>query len=164
MATSLERLASALTAHEFTLAAATFDGRPVTVGTRSEFRWSWMATRLHTFVLATAFDADVDEETLDRFLASACQYAVRHKGGLPRGLQTGSAAVAVAVVEAESATVVNWASRMHGRRFAAIPYPVAAITASGRVISPRRFAIGALYARHLAHVADEVVGPAVLAD
>lgn len=160
---SLDRLRLALPEHGFSVSEGTFDGAPVLVGTRSDFRWIWFATRLHTFVLATTFSSSVDEETLNQFLSSACQYAVRHKGGLPRGLQTGCAALAIAVVGEETPAVAHWAGRMHGRRFAAIPYPVALITTSGRVLTPRRFVLGAIYARHLQRVATEVVAPAVLA-
>jgi hypothetical protein len=151
----------ALGTAQYTVADATFEGRPVVVGSTSEFRWAWVATRLHTFVVAVDFtDEAVDEPLLNRYLAVACGYAISHKGGLPRGLQTGVAVVGVAIAQAESAALSHWSSRAHGRHFAAITYPTSVVTSTGRVTRPTRLIGGAVYARHLARVVDDVVAPA----
>jgi hypothetical protein len=137
------------------------DGNPVVVGRRSDVRLRWMAARLHTFVLAARFPAPEDAGVLDRYLDLACRYAVDHKGGLPRGLQAGTAAVAVAVVDRGSEVTTSWADHPHGRRFAAMAYPVVVELDTGRVVHPGRMLLGAVFSGHLQRVADDVVGPAL---
>lgn len=146
----------------FAVAGATFEGRSVLVGSTSQFRWTWVATRLHTFVFVVDFaNETVDETLLDRYLNVACGYALSHKGGLPRGLQTGVAAVTVALAASESESLSHWSSRVHGRRFAAITFPASVVTSTGRVTRPVRLLGGAVYARHLTGVVDNVVAPAL---
>jgi hypothetical protein len=150
-------LRRSLTEHGFDTTDATLDGERIVVGRASEFRLRWMASRLHTFVLAAAFDAPVPRGTLDRYLTSAVHYAISHKGGLPRGLQTGSATIAVALVADDSAD--EWASRARQPRFAALSFPVAVNTATGSVAYPRRMTVGAIYRAHLTRVVTTVVAP-----
>jgi hypothetical protein len=159
---NLDHVRAALAASDFAMAEATFERRPVLVGATSEFRWSWVATRLHTFVFVVDFaEETVDEAMLDRYLNVACGYALHHKGGLPRGLQTGVAAVTVALAANESESLTHWSSRVHGRRFAAITFPASVVTSTGRVTRPSRLLGGAVYARHLMGVVDHVVAPAL---
>ena len=121
-----------------------------------------MATRVHTFVFATRFDPAPEQvERLDRYVDLACQYAVQNKGGLPRGLQTGTAAVVVVVVDQATPAVTEWAHHLRGRRYAALTYPIAAETSTGNVIHPRRMVLGAIYDSHLRSVAREIVAPAI---
>jgi len=62
-------------------------GREALVARRSDFRWTWVASRLHTFVI-TFTVAGLTPSDADRLVAAAQRYAIDHKPGLPRGLQT----------------------------------------------------------------------------
>ena len=135
------------------------DGIPALVARRSDFRWRWFGTRLHTFVFVAAFDHPTRAQ-LDRFATLASRYATANKGGLPRGLQTGTAAVSVAVVDHVREEVLAWADRRGKTRFAAIGYPVLAEASTGKVLRPARMVAGASYASHLRSVAD-LVGEAI---
>jgi hypothetical protein len=161
---AVDAIGRALTGHGYQVGPETLDGRPVLVGRRSDFRLRWMAARLHTFVVVARFDdggPGVDAATLDRYLDASCHYAMAHKQGLPRGLQTGTAAVAVAVVDRAGADAVTWADHSHGSRFAAITYPVTVELATGRVVHPPRKVMGAVFNGHLKGVAEEILAPAV---
>jgi len=128
---------------------ADFFGRPSVIARRSDFKAKWFATRLHTFLVASAFDHVPDVAELDAFLDAAREYAVSNKGGLPRGLQTGVAVIAAAVVPGAAPGLDEWALTPHARRFAAIPFPVLANLATGAVAEPRRMLLGGIYAGHL---------------
>ena len=85
--------------------------------------------------------------------------AITLKGRL-RGLQSGTSAVAVAVVDsAERAG--EWAVKPHGRRFAALAYPVLVDLANERVVRPERMLIGAVYAPYLRQLVKEHVEPSL---
>jgi hypothetical protein len=135
------------------------DGLTALVGRRSDFRLRWFGTRLHTFVFVAAFGHPPREE-LDRFAAAASKFAIENKGGLPRGLQTGTAAVPVAVVDQVRPEIAEWAGRTF-RKFAAIGYPVLVETSTGRVHRPGRMVAGAVYDAHLRGIADKIVGGAL---
>ena len=162
MADSFGPLRVALQRHGYQIDTSEFRGSPVLVGRTSAFRWRWMASRLHTFVVVADFSSEVIERSeLDRFLSVACGYAKSKKGGLPRGLQTGTATVAVALVRGDASTAEQWASNNHGTAFATIAYPVVANLDSGVVTHPGRMIVGALFNSHLRSVADDLIGDAV---
>src|ERR1035441_7333409 len=66
----------------------TIGGRGGLVSCGLDFRWRWLATRLHTFVVVFTV-SELDESLAEELSAAAQQHAIKHKGGLPRGQQTG---------------------------------------------------------------------------
>jgi hypothetical protein len=132
-------------------------GRPALAGRTSEFRWRWIATRLHTFLVAAPFPPETGPAELDGFIAEATRYAKDSKGGLPRGLQTGVAALVVAVTSGPSPGAVEWASAVHGRHFAAVPWPILVDTASETVTQPQKMKLGGIYKAYLQEMARKVV-------
>lgn len=159
----------ALAALELGIRAADLDvrrdevlGRTAVVAHWTQFKWRWFATKLHLFLVASPFSsADATTEELDRFLSSAREYGVRHKQGLPAGFQTGVAVIAVAVVDGLAGEAVDWASRRHGGKFAAIAYPVSFDVRTTMTTRPERMVFGAVYAPYLRRFVDEVVAPAL---
>lgn len=140
---------------------AEFLGRPSVIARRSDFKVKWFATRLHTFLIATSFVSTPAADELDVFLRGSREHAVANKGGLPRGLQTGTAAIAAALVPEVPPGLSEWARRSHARRFAAITFPVLADLSTGSLVHPERMVVGGIYRRHLRGVACAVVGTAI---
>jgi hypothetical protein len=124
-------------------------GREALVGRTSKFKLQWMATRLHTFLVAGTFAAGVTVPELDSFMGAALQHASSNKGGLPRGFQTGVAAIVVAVTQRPSPEAVAWATKVHGRDFAAFPWPVLVDIESQTVTQPNRMLLGWMYSPYL---------------
>jgi hypothetical protein len=154
-------IGAALAGAGYTTSNATLDGSPVLVARTTVFRWRWFATRLHTFVVVAQFEPAPDGAELDRFLELASRYGAANKDGLPAGLQTGTAAIAVAVVDHATAASTAWAARVRGRGFASIPYPVLANLETATVEHPGRMVLGAVYGSYLAGIADRLVAPAL---
>ncbi len=158
----LDKLTRVLRTDGYEISDARFEGREVLVARRSQFKVQWMLTRLHTFIFVVDFtDEVIDTEMLDRYVDVACGYAIKSKGGLPRGLQSGTAAVVVALSVSPSAEAQQWASRHRGRRFAATTFPVMISTTTGKVTHPGPAVLGAIYNHHLRSVADDLVGAAL---
>ena len=118
------------------------------VGTTSRFRWRWMATKLNVCIYAAWFLPGTTVEMLDHYLAAACQDAIDRKGAL-RGLQTGVAAITAAIVDSATPEQVAWAATPHGRRFAAITFPVLVDAGTRRVVRPERMVLGGIYTGYL---------------
>jgi hypothetical protein len=125
------------------------------VARTSEFRWRWFATRLHTFLVVAQFPpGTATRPALDAFLGAATDYAIANKSGLPRGLQTGTAIVAAAVTAQPPPEAIAWASAVHGRKFAAIPFPALVDAATRQVVRPQRMVIGGVYGPYLRQMVD----------
>jgi hypothetical protein len=124
-------------------------GPQVVVGATSAFRLQWMATRLHTLIYVSAFQpGSAADGVLDEYLAAACQDAIDQKGAW-RGVQVGVSAIAVAAIDHATPQDEMWAARPHGRRFAAIAFPVVADPSTRRVIRPEKMVLGGIYAGYL---------------
>jgi hypothetical protein len=138
---------------------AEFDGREVLVARRSDFRWRWFATRLHTTVTVATFDEAVDPWKLDEYLEAGGRAARTAVRGV-RGMQTGAAVVGVAVLPTLSDAARAWASQPHGHKFASIAYPVAVGLSPPEVVELRRMRMGVVY-RHFLRgiVADVITAP-----
>lgn len=154
----LPAVRAALGARGFEVSRAEVAGRSADVGRRADFRWSWLAVRLHTAVIVSSFGAaEARRELLDRHLASANAWAVAHRGGGRQGLQSGTAAITVVVLPDGPGEAMEWASHPHGHRFAAMAYPVAVDLRAGTVTQPQRLRIGRLFQGFLRGVVQDVV-------
>jgi hypothetical protein len=159
---ALAALRARLGAAGYKIEDAAIDGRDALLARRSDFRWRWFGTRLHTFVLV--FSTPVLSESLAETLTSAAQqYAIDHKDGLPRGLQTGTATVAVFLSEGVDPPVRSWFTKEPKPRFAAMRVPVLVDLGSGELTYFRgRRKTGWLYSNHLRAV-TELIGDAAAA-
>jgi hypothetical protein len=132
------------------------------VARTAEFRLRWMATKLHTFLVASPFaPGTANRSALDGFMSAAMQYAKANKGGLPVGFQTGIAVLVVAVTEQADAAAQEWAATPHGRQFGVIPFPVMVDAASHQLTRPQRMVIGGIYSGYLKDMVDRHVGGAL---
>jgi hypothetical protein len=154
---------SQLAAHGFEPFRTRVGGRSVLLGRQSEFRLRWFAVRLLTFVVVSAFDSEAaTPDFLSQFLDDARQYAEKNYSGWPPlGIQGAVAAVTVAVVPAASEEARAWAVSPHGRRFAAVPYPVLVDLSRADVVHPRRMLLGGIFAGYLREIVEDNIGPAL---
>lgn len=153
----LDAVAASTGAAGFDVKRLTRGDYPLVVARTSQFRWKWFASRLHTFIYAAELPlSEATPAGLDAFLDEAGKYARSNKGGMPAGLQTGTAAVAVAVVSGTRAELDLWA-KPHGSKFAGIVFPVLADVERGNVAHPARLIIGASYSKYLREMVQEHV-------
>lgn len=73
-------------------------------------------------------------EGAERLTIAAQDYAIKHKGGLPRGLQTGTATMIVCLTEQPQDSAVSWIDRSPIHRFAALRFPVLVDVADSEVV------------------------------
>ncbi|MGH3504256.1 MAG: hypothetical protein ACRDQA_25665 [Nocardioidaceae bacterium] len=158
----LRRVESSTRGAGMEVSQATIADRAAVVARTAQFRWQWIGTRLHTFIFASIFEsAQTTPATLDAYMRAATDYAIANKGDLPRGLQTGTASVIVAVVDVPVPKLTEWARKPHGRRFAAIAYPSLVTTSLRTVEQPKRMRFGGVYTPYLRELLDEHVASAV---
>ena len=155
----VDRVRAALQQQGYEVSTGDVGGYPVVAGRRSDFRWTWFAVRLHTSVIVRPFTAvEATVATLDTYLDECSRWAVQHRGpGPPLGLQSGTAAVAVAAVTGGGGEGPVWGARAHGRRFAALAYPVAVNVETGTVVQPTRMVFGGIFLPFLRGIVRDVV-------
>jgi hypothetical protein len=126
---------------------------------RVDFRWRWFGSRLHTFV----FVVELPQASLAQVVAiaeAARAWAREHKGGLPRGFQTGAAAVPVFIVP-DVGALRAWAESPQSLQFAAPLFPVV-IDVYGRDAAYRTRAqhVGFIYEPFLRGLAAQFIAAA----
>ncbi|MFF9123000.1 levansucrase [Streptomyces sp. NPDC014889] len=125
-----------------------WQGMPVLVGRRSDFRMRWAATNLHLFTVAAAVPR-ITVEAISGFTYGVLKYAKDTKGGLPVGLQTGVGAFPVLVSDDVDPDAVRWAEEQQRNRFACLARPVVVDCGQHHVGMYRgRPFIGGIYASH----------------
>ena len=146
----------------FTTYDDSLNGVRVLVARTSQFRIRWIATKLHTFLVATVFPPGTATPVqLDGFMQAAVGYGRAHKGGLPVGLQTGLAAISVAVAEHADPAAQAWAATPHGRKFGMLTFPVLLDVTTGAVTRPPRLIVGGIYSGYLKGIVARHVVAAV---
>jgi hypothetical protein len=155
---AIERIAQSTAQAGMNPARTLLQGSEVLVARTSQFRLRWMATKLHTFLVASIFPAGTaTTDRLDTLIELAARYAKANKGGLPVGFQTGVAVLVVAVTEHADPAAHQWASTSHKRKFATLPFPVMADTTTGQVTRPEKMLLGGIYKAYLQGLADQHV-------
>ncbi|MEO3753237.1 levansucrase [Streptomyces sp. B6B3] len=129
-------------------------GTPVLIGRRSDFRVGWGATKLHLFTLAAAVP-EITVPVIADFTQHAIRYAKAHKGGLPRGLQTGVAVFPALISTRIDPQAVAWAEQKQRTQFACFARPVV-VDVIRRYVGVYRGSpiIGRTYASHLLQKSD----------
>jgi hypothetical protein len=142
---------------------AVLAGQACPVYRKSEFRWSWFATRLHTFVFVLELPQAITDDQAKAIAEAGRDYAVRNKGGLIRGLQTGSTAVPVLLMDGVHEQVAQWAAAPQRLRFAVGLFPIVADYDRSRVayrVKPQKW--GRVYEAFLRQLAAQLVGEATV--
>jgi hypothetical protein len=140
--------ASRLTADGCQVRTENWGGAPVLVGHRSDFRFRWMATKLHLFTIVAPSPA-VTVAVLEQFTNSAMDYAIANKGGA-RGMQSGIAVLPCLVSTQVDPAAAAWAQEKQRMRFACMARPVVVDFSRGSVSYFRNNSmLGRVYSGHL---------------
>jgi len=73
----------------------TINGIECSVGYEKQFRWSWLATQLNTFVFIGSTNQPINKDLIERFSNGCYEYSIKNNKGWPRGLQSGVGSIAI---------------------------------------------------------------------
>lgn len=121
--TYLASVAARLAADECRTWWEEWAGVPVLIGRRADFKWRWMATKLHTFTVAAALP-EITIPAIETFTDQVLTYAKKTKGGMPVGIQSGIAAFPVLVSDRVDPAAVRWAEAQQRNKWACMARPV----------------------------------------
>ena len=116
---------------------------------------------MHTFVIV--FEHEIaDPVEAEQLTSAALDYAIHHKGGLPRGLQTGTLTLPVLLMAEPSPELVVWAEQQPISRFGAVLLPVLADTKSHRTYwYKERLAKGYYFQSDMHAVIEQIITPGI---
>ncbi|MFC0534122.1 levansucrase [Phytohabitans kaempferiae] len=135
-----------------------WQGTPVLVGHRADFRLRWMATRLHLLTVVAPASA-VALSDIEAFTNTALDYALARKGQF-RGLQVGVAVLPALVSTYVDPAALAWAGSKQVVRFGSVARPVGVDTTAGTASYFRGTAmLGAVFAGHLRGKLDAYFPP-----
>jgi uncharacterized membrane protein len=155
---AVEALADGLAAAHFEVTREAVVDGAVLMARRAD--WKSGLARMHTFVVVFTV-GELTAERADELTAAAQQYAIDHKGGLPRGLQTGTLTIAVFLGRA-SEPAVRWFAAEPKHRYAALRFPVLAVPDTGALTYFKgRMSRGYSYGADVRGVVEKIVAPAI---
>lgn len=144
----LNGLAERLAADGCTVSTQRWGQHDVVIGYRSDFRWTWMATKLHLFTVA-APAAVVTRADIGAFTMSVWDQMIARQGAL-RGLQTGVAVLPALVGTQVTPDAAGWAAAEQRQRFASFARPVTVDTSAHAISAfTGRVTLGGVYNSHL---------------
>lgn len=159
--TVVEALADGLTNGGFKASHTAIGDQQALVARRSEFRWGWVASRIHTFVVVFSVGG-LGPKRAQALSTEAQDFAIKHKGGLPRGLQTGTATIAVVIPDEADEDSVRWFRQEPKHRYAALLFPVLARPGSEELVYfTGRWSRGYIYRDYLFGIVRDIVAPAL---
>ena len=102
------------------------DGRPTVIGYDKQFRWSWIATQLNTFIVVTEYgDERIEPATIEGHLNGAFEVARKEHTGWPRGFQSGIGVISVLRSTSVSDAAKTYCSKLQsGKKWAGFSIPV----------------------------------------
>lgn len=103
---------------------ANIAGIPCTIGYKKEFRWSWFATQLNTFVVIGNIDTPADAATVDAFSLACFQYACKNNQGWPRGLQSGVGSLAILCAPSATPEAAGKCEKLTRKHWSAFEVPI----------------------------------------
>ncbi|WP_340559756.1 levansucrase [Streptomyces sp. GSL17-111] len=134
-------------------------GAPVLVGRRTDFRWGWMATKLHLFTVATAVP-EITLPLVERFTQDAMAYAKQHRGSMVTDFRNGAAVLPVLVSPRVEPAAMAWAEQDQRSRMSCFARPVVVDTTHGYIGYFRGSAMmGLVYSDHLLRKAAQYFHP-----
>lgn len=111
--------------------------QPTVIGYDKKFKWSWFATQLNTFFVASDFkDKEISLQTIESHLKQAFEYSRKNYKGWPRGLQSGVGVVSILISENVTEEAKIYCKKLQsGKKWAAFTIPVVIDTSTNEVFA-----------------------------
>jgi hypothetical protein len=131
---------------------------PCSIGYIKEFRWSWIATQLNTFIFIGESNTSIDKRLIEAFSMSCYKYALKNNKGWPRGLQAGIGSIAILKGERIENSAVEFCESLSKKHWSAFEIPVAYNTLEKKVIKYKSSPVwGRIFFPYLSNLIDNLI-------
>ncbi|MGH1386573.1 hypothetical protein [Kordia sp.] len=123
---NLDTIKNRLQAQQIFFSEDSIIEQPTVIGYDKQFRWSWMATQLNTFIMASDLgDQTITVETIENHLKESFDYSRKNYNGWLRGLQSGVGVISILISENVSEDAKVYCKKLKsGKKWAAFTIPV----------------------------------------
>lgn len=99
---------------------------PTVIGYEKKFKWSWFATQLNTFIVATDFgDKTITTEVIEKHLSESFHFAKQNYTGWPRGFQSALGVISILISSDISEEAKTYCRKLEsGKKWAGFSIPV----------------------------------------
>lgn len=105
-------------------AESTISGKTCHIGYRKEFRLSWFATQLNTFIIVGEADGTITQEMIEDFSSGCFQFALNNSKGWPRGIQAAVSSIAILRGERMEPEAISVCEKLRKKHWSAFEIPV----------------------------------------
>ena len=132
---NLDTIKNRLQAQQILFSEDSIIRKPTVIGYDKQFRWSWMATQLNTFVVASDLtDKTITVETIENHLKESFEYSRKNYNGWIRGLQSGVGVISILISENVPEEAKMYCKKLKsGKKWAAFTIPVVVDTKTNEV-------------------------------
>ena len=102
---------------------ATFDGIPVSIAYIKEFRWSWIACQMNTFIIVGEAPS-VNRPQMEAFSNAAFEYSLKNNKGWRRGLQSGVTSLCILKSASIDPGAIQFCEKSPPKHWSAFEVPV----------------------------------------
>jgi hypothetical protein len=101
-------------------------GKPTVIAYQKKFKWTWMATQLNTFVVATDFGSEqITVKEIEDHLTKSFEFAKKNYKGWPRGLQSGLGVISILISSNVTPAAIAYCKELKsGKKWAGFSIPV----------------------------------------
>lgn len=102
------------------------EDKPSVAGYDKQFRWSWLATQLNTFIIASdCGSTTIDKKFIEAHLKSSFAYANNNYDGWIRGFQSGVGIISIIISDTITEEAKTYCKKLQsGKKWAAFTIPV----------------------------------------
>lgn len=97
---------------------------PCIIGYKKEFRWTWFACQLNTFIIVGQTDQPIDVGTINQFSDACFRYALSKNQGWPRGLQSGVGSIAILCADSYNQAAAASCETLTKKHWSAFEIPI----------------------------------------
>ncbi len=134
-------------------------GIPCTIGYTKQFRWSWIATQLNTFIFIGETNNKIDKSVIESFSTACYKYALKNNKGWPRGLQAAVSSVAILKGDNIESSAIQFCESLSKKHWSAFEIPILYNTAHKKVIRYKSNPLwGRIYFPYFSKLIDNLTG------
>jgi len=134
-------------------------GKPTVIGYDKQFRWSWMATQLNTFIIATDFGSTkLTEHIIKDHINESFNFAENNYKGWPRGMQSGLGAISILISSNIDKDAKDFCTKLKsGKRFGGFSIPVIINSSTGEIFKFERSPMwGGIYFSYFKELIEKI--------
>lgn len=130
------------------------------IGYEKKFKWSWMATQLNTFIVASDFEnEEINKALIENHLKEAFNYAQKNYKGWPRGFQSGLGVISILISDKLDEDSKEYCLKLKsGKKWAGFAIPVVIDSKTNKIYCFEKNPIwGRIYYPHFKEIINDLL-------